>query len=287
MRILLAVDGSAYALNAARYVAERLWPADPDATIDLVHVVGRIPPRPAAAVGRAVVNEYYRRETEAAFKPVRKLFDARGIPCEPIRLMGNPRLEIVRHAESISADLVVLGCQGLGAVRNLLLGSVVQAVIAGCKTPLLVVREGTLPPAHGEVLVAIDGSAHSRRALAYLLRHRKQLANNSRLTLMHVSPPPPRLAVMIGRTAVDQHRKAEFEQAMRGARRLIAKAGIKCKFLHTTGDPGERIANQARGSHSSLIVMGSHGRGSMADLLLGSVAQKTLAATRAPVLIVR
>ena len=287
MKILLAVDGSAYALNAARYVAERLWPADPDAEIDVVHVIGRIPPRPAAAVGRTVVNEYYHSKTEAAFKPVRKLFDARGISYEPIRLMGNPRIEIARHAESTAADLVVLGCQGLGAVRNLLLGSVVQAVIAGCKTPLLVVREGTLPPAQGEVLVAVDGSAHSRRALAYLLRHRKQLANNSRLTLMHVSLPPPRLASLIGRTAIDQHRKVEFEHAMRGARRLVAKAKIKCKLIHTTGDPAEQIANQARGNHSSLIVMGSHGRGGMADLLLGSVTQKTLAAARAPVLIVR
>jgi len=287
MKILLAVDGSAYALNAARYVAERLWPADPDAEIDLVHVVGRIPPRPAAAVGKDVVNEYYRSRTEAAFKPVRKLLDARGIPYQPIRLLGNPRLEIARHAESTSADLVVLGCQGLGAVRNLLLGSVVQAVIAGCKTPLLVVREGTPPPAHGEVLIAVDGSAQSRRAVAYLLRHRKQLANNSRLTLMHVSPPPPRLAAMIGRAAVEQERKVELEQAMRGARRLITKANIKCKLLHTTGDPGERIANHARGNHSSLIVMGSHGRGGMAGLLLGSVAQKTLMAARTPVLIVR
>ena len=287
MRILLAVDGSAFALNAARYVAERLWPADPDAKIDLVHVVGRIPPRPAAAVGRAVVNEYYRSKTEAAFKPVRKLFDSRGIPYEPIQLMGNPRLEIARHAESTAADLVVMGCQGLGAVRNLLLGSVVQAVISGCKTPLLVVREGTLPPAKGEVLVAVDGSAHSRRALAYLLRHRKQLTNNSRLTLMHVSLPPPRLAAMIGKAAADQQRKAEFDQAMRGAHRMLNKAKLKCKVIHTTGDPGERIANHARGSHSSLIVMGSHGRGGMADLLLGSVTQKTLATARAPVLIVR
>lgn len=287
MRILLAVDGSTYALNAARYVAERLWPADPDAEITLVHVIGRIPPRPAAAVGKAVVNEYYRSKTEAAFKHVRKLLDARGIPYELTRLLGNPRIEIARLAESTAADLVVLGSQGLGAVKNLLLGSVVQAVIAGCKTPLLVVREGALPPAQGEVLVAVDGSAQSRRALAYLLRHSKKLANNSRLTLMHVNPPPPRLASMIGRTAVDQQSKLEFEQAMLGARRLITKARIKCKLLHATGDPGERIANHARGNHSSLIVMGSHGRGGMAGLLLGSVAQKTLMNARTPVLIVR
>lgn len=287
MRILLAVDGSAYALNAARYVTERLWPANPDAEISLLHVIGRIPPRPAAAVGRAVVNEYYRSETEAAFKPVRKLLDARGIPYKPINLLGNPRIEIARHAESTAADLVVLGSQGLGAVGSLLLGSVVQAVIVGCKTPLLVVREGTLPPAQGEVLVAVDGSAQSRRAFAYLLRHRHKLANNSRLTLMHVSPPPARLAAMIGRTAVEQQRKVEFEQAIRGARRLIAKAHIKCRLLHATGDPGERIANHARGNHCSLIVMGSHGRGGMAGLLLGSVAQKTLATARTPVLIVR
>ena len=83
------------------------------------------------------------------------------------------------------------------------------------------------------------------------------------------------------------HGEDGLEQALRGAQRLLDKVKVRCKSLLLSGDPAERIANHARGSHCSLIVMGSHGRGGMTGLLLGSVAQKTLAEGRTPVLIVR
>jgi len=181
----------------------------------------------------------------------------------------------------------VMGAHGMGAARGLLLGSVTQAVIGGCRTPLLVVRDGPLPPPGSEVLVAVDDSVISRRAFAWLLRHRAAFAPHKRITLMHVTPPAPRLVAAINHKAVEKQQKLDAEQAMRGALRLAAKARVKCKTIHASGDPGERISGHARGKHSGLIVMGSHGRGGMTSLLLGSVAQKTLATGRTPLLIVR
>jgi nucleotide-binding universal stress UspA family protein len=286
MKILLPVDGSKHSLNAVRYVAERLWPSLEDAEITLLHVHSRVPPRAASAVGRAVVEAYYRSETETALKDAKKLLDHRGIPYSALRQPGYPGKVIPEYAESMGADLLVMGSHGLGAAKGLLLGSVTQAVIANCKTPLLVVRDGQLPPEKGEVLVAVDGSAYTRRAVAYLLRHRAQFAPQGRVTLMHVSPPPGRLLTAVDRI-LDKERHADNERAMQPAKRLLDKVGVKYKALNVTGDPGERIAGHARGNHASLIVMGSHGRGSMTSLLLGSVTQKTLAGSRAPVLIVR
>lgn len=286
MKILLPVDGSKHSLNAVRYVAERLWPSLEDAEIILLHVHYRVPPRAASAVGRTVVEGYYQSEAEAAQKGARKLLDQHGIPYNALRQPGYPGKVIPEYAESMGADLVVMGSHGLGAAKGLLLGSVTQAVIANCKTPLLVIRDGQLPPEKGEVLVAVDGSAYTRRAVAYLLRHRAQFASQGRITLMHVSPPPGRMLTAVDRILEGQ-RHADNEKAMRPAQRLLDKVGLKYKMLNVTGDPGERIANHARGSHASLIVMGSHGRGSMTSLLLGSVTQKTLAGARAPVLIVR
>jgi nucleotide-binding universal stress UspA family protein len=286
MKILLPVDGSRHSLNAVRYVAERLWPSLEDAEIILLHVHYRVPPRAASAVGRTVVEAYYRSETETALKDAQKLLDHRGIPYSALRQPGYPGKVIPEYAESNNADLVVMGSHGLGAAKGLLLGSVTQAVIANCKTPLLVIRDGQLPPEKGEVLVAVDGSAYTRRAVAYLLRHRAQFAPQGRITLMHVSPPSGRMLTAVDRILEGQ-RHADNERAMRPAQRLLDKVGMKYKALNVTGDPGERIANHARGNHASLIVMGSHGRGSMTSLLLGSVTQKTLAGARAPVLIVR
>lgn len=286
MKILLPVDGSRHSLNAVRYVAERLWPSLEDAEIILLHVHYRVPPRAASAVGRTVVEAYYRSETETALKDAQKLLDHRGIPYSALRQPGYPGKVIPEYAESNDADLVVMGSHGLGAAKGLLLGSVTQAVIANCKTPLLVIRDGQLPPEKGEVLVAVDGSAYTRRAVAYLLRHRGQFAPQGRITLMHVSPPPGRMLTAVDKILEGQ-RHADNERAMRPAQRLLDKVGMKYKTLNVTGDPGERIANHARGNHASLIVMGSHGRGSMTSLLLGSVTQKTLAGARAPVLIVR
>lgn len=287
MKILLPVDGSRHSLNAVRYVAERLIPANPDAELQVLHVRFRTPPRGAAAAGLAVLQEYYRTEMEEAVESARKLLDRHHVHYKLMRTAGHPGAEIARIAESEKADLVVMGSHGRGAATSLFLGSATQGVIAGCDVPLLVIRDKQLPPPDGEVLVAVDGSVHARKAVAYLLRHRGQLAVSSRITLLHVSPALPRFSMAKDREAIQKQREAERDHAMRDARRLLAKAPVKVKEVHASGEAGEHIADYARGNHCSLIVMGSHGRGRMTSLVLGSVAQKTLAATRTPVLIVR
>ena len=287
MKILIPVDGSSHSLNAVRYAAERLHPNLQDAELVLLHVHYRVPRRAAAAVGREVVETYYREETEAAVKAAHKLLDHKGIAYTPLRLLGYPGRVIAQYAETSGAKLIVMGSHGMGAAKGLLLGSVTQSVIAGCRTPLVVIRDGHLPPPKGEVLVAVDGSPFTRRAVAYLLRHRSLFAPHGRITLLHVSPRPPRLVTAIGRQAVQKQQQADAQQALRGAHRLLDRVKVRYKSLLLSGDAAERIASHARGSHSSLIVMGSHGRGGMTGLLLGSVAQKTLAEGRTPVLIVR
>lgn len=288
MKILLPVDGGKHALNAVRYVADRLEPLAVDAELYLLHVRSRIPPAPGAALGPAKLQQYYRLEMEEAAKGARNYLDRRHIRYELLRTAGNPGAEIARIAEVMNFDLVVMGSHGRSAVAGLLLGSSTQGAIAGCEVPLLIVRDKQMPAPRGEVLVAVDGSPYSRKAVAYLMRHRNLLAVSSNITLMHVSPAMPRFSDAKARAALRKQREQDREQAMRSARRLLAKAkGIKTREVHLTGDPGERIADYARGRHCSLIVMGSHGRGRMTSLFLGSVAQRTLAAAHTPVLIIR
>jgi nucleotide-binding universal stress UspA family protein len=107
------------------------------------------------------------------------------------------------------------------------------------------------------------------------------------LTLLHVGTPPSRFPFAQKKSGQREALDAEFELAMRPARRLLKRATVAWREERAQGEPGVEIAAYARRHACDLIVMGSHGRGAMTGLLLGSVTQKTLSGCRTPVLIVR
>jgi nucleotide-binding universal stress UspA family protein len=74
------------------------------------------------------------------------------------------------------------------------------------------------------------------------------------------------------------------------AQRLVRRgreAGIGATFLVWTGDPGESIAAAAEAEAADLIIVGSHGRGRLGRLLLGSVSDYVARHAPCPVLVVR
>lgn len=77
------------------------------------------------------------------------------------------------------------------------------------------------------------------------------------------------------------------EQEARALTQRARDTGIRTTFLTWPGDPGQSIVDAARGEEADLIVVGSHGRGTMGRLLLGSVSQHVVANARCPVLVSR
>ena len=88
------------------------------------------------------------------------------------------------------------------------------------------------------------------------------------------------------RTRVDQERsRLEADAQM-----LVARGrrdGIDVSFLVWTGDPGDQIVAAAEAEHVDMIVVGSHGRGTVGRLLLGSVSEHVVRNASCPVLVVR
>jgi nucleotide-binding universal stress UspA family protein len=139
-----------------------------------------------------------------------------------------------------------------------------------------------------KILVAADGSKFTRQAIKYLIEHLRMFGPNPEVHLLHVRPPiPGRAAAALGRNVVQSYYDDETNKALASARRVLQKSGIKFQELHAVGDPGETIAEQAQRGKYSLIVMGSHGHGRLASLVLGSAATKVLANCKIPALIVR
>jgi len=108
------------------------------------------------------------------------------------------------------------------------------------------------------------------------------------VTLVHVDPPVlERLGAQIGPEDIARFHGKNSDAALRASKKVLTDAHISYRERRLVGDPGVRIAKVAKEERPDLIVMGSHGRGALKSLFLGSIVTKTLAQTRVPVLVVR
>lgn len=84
----------------------------------------------------------------------------------------------------------------------------------------------------------------------------------------------------------DQVRDHRNEAAQRLVERGRAMA-VNVSFLVWTGDPGESIVSAAEAENVDLVVVGTHGRGAIGRLLLGSVSDHVVRNAPCPVLVIR
>ena len=138
------------------------------------------------------------------------------------------------------------------------------------------------------ILLPVDGSTYSTRAVRYVAKHLQTFGKRPAITLVHVDPPMiERLTRHVSSEDVARFHEKNANAALRAARRVLTAARVAFRERHLVGEAASIIARVAKEEHSALIVMGSHGRGALKSLLLGSVVTKTLAQTRVAVLVVR
>ncbi|NLG60058.1 MAG: universal stress protein [Gammaproteobacteria bacterium] len=139
-----------------------------------------------------------------------------------------------------------------------------------------------------KILVAVDGSEISLRAVKFVIALNRELAKPARVTLLAVDPPHfPGVESRIGSKAVQQMHEDSLDQMLRDARRSLSRAKLELNERAEIGDAAETILAVARKEKVDLIVLGSHGRGAVKGILLGSVSSKVIAQGDIPVTIVR
>ena len=140
------------------------------------------------------------------------------------------------------------------------------------------------------ILVPTDGSEITQRAVAVAIGLAKPLG--AEIHTVCVKEPFPYGAVAeMQPTPPQEFFDAQERSAARHVRAVIDAcdaAGITCHALTMDGvQPWEAIVEYAEKSHCDLLVMGSHGRGGLASLFMGSETQDVLKHTTVPVLVVR
>lgn len=139
-----------------------------------------------------------------------------------------------------------------------------------------------------KVLLAVDGSEYSKKMLAYLATHECLLSAQHEYTLFTVQPElPPRARAAVGHEVVQGYYAEECEKVLAPVAEFLLRHGIQARSDWKIGHAGALIAQEAQDGHYDLVVMGSHGHGVLANLIMGSVATQVLAHCKVPVLMVR
>jgi len=139
-----------------------------------------------------------------------------------------------------------------------------------------------------KILAAVDGSPYTRRMLAYLAAHEEWLGPQHEYTMLHVVPAvPPRAAAVIDKATLKSYYDDTAEKVFKPLRTFCEKQGLRVNFLSKVGSAAEVISDMAKKGEFTLLVLGSHGHGTLGNLVMGSVATKVLANCTTPVLLIR
>ena len=139
-----------------------------------------------------------------------------------------------------------------------------------------------------KILVAVDGSTYTKRMLAYLAAHDEWLGGQHDYTVVHsVSAIPARAASAVNKDILTSYYEAETEKVFKPIRGFFARQKINATFVAKIGNAADSICAVARKGKFDLLVMGSHGHGTLGNLVMGSVATKVMAHCDTPVLLVR
>ncbi|HYG58374.1 MAG TPA: universal stress protein [Symbiobacteriaceae bacterium] len=143
-RALLATDASEASLRAAKALG-RMARHDPEMYVTILHVVP-LPDvvTPAAAAGAPLtlpgrLEDYLENRTREVLETTTDMLD---LPAERVKTMhviGNAADAILGEAKTGRYDLIVMGRRGLSPLREMLLGSVSQAVIHRAHCPIFLV----------------------------------------------------------------------------------------------------------------------------------------------------
>lgn len=305
--VLVPLDGSAFgehALPLALSIARR-----GGATLHVTHV--HVPPAPINIEGVAFPDPSVEREVREKGRAylegvVGRLQAAAKVPISTDLLDGIVPEAVHEHAVAVKADLVVLTTHGRGPLSRFWLGSVADQLIRRLPMPMVLVRpQGAAPDfardvAFHRVLIPLDGSPFAEQilppatALGTLMKAEHMLVRVVPPLLPGdyelgevpmVGLPGSRLTQLRG---IQEKAQEEATAYLEGVAARLCTQGISMQTRVVCHDsPASAILDAAGQVGADVLALATHGRGGLARLLLGSVADKILRGATTPVLLYR
>lgn len=282
--IVVGIGGTEEAdphFDAAVQTAESLG-----ATLHVVHAY-RVPEpmfAPYPEIG-AYAPEVAEAAVEAAGRRLDELVSRSGGGADVrARIVPGPAdVAVTGVADEVGAGLIIVGATERGTVSRTLLGTTAGRVVRTASSPVLVDRRAT-PGPRRRVLLTTDLSDHSQRVYARALQVVRALGGGDGVEV--------RALLVVGDDlALDPDRRPAALQAIRERELLpfIGRAdagGLTGSGTVRMGDAATEIRAEAEEWGADLLVLGTHGRGGMTRLLIGSVAEAVVRRPPCDVLVI-
>jgi nucleotide-binding universal stress UspA family protein len=223
-----------------------------------------------------------------------------GIEASYIIEFGRPEHGIETAATHHASDVILMIPQRRDGLDALLHPSVTTRVFSSSPAPLLILpprdentavepQKELLGSPEALVVMPLDGSELAERALPAASAIAEEYQRG--LQLVRVVPPPPEVSVYADAYERAQPRYRElvdeahrYLDAIRA--RVEKETGLSVRVNVTMGAPAGEIVDIARECPDNLIVMSTHGHGTLGRLLLGSVATDVMRSATVPMLVV-
>lgn len=283
-RVLVATDGSRDARAAIATTMHFPWPAR-------TRVRAISARRTGAEYRRSILLTALDRGAEKAADSARRALSRRWPDVEIEVVDESPVPGILGEAERFRAEVIVVGWRGQGAVRRLLMGSVSRGVVRGSTRAVLVVRR---PQRVRKIVVGVDGSPTSKRALAFVGRlvpprdgHVTLVSGVELMTVPSRGRVPGAAAIAreIRRTNTIRARTATNE--LNRAAAELKRSGWHTRTVLLHGEPLRDLLGAVAAARAQLLVVGARGTSGLRHLLLGSVAEGALNRCPVAVLVAR
>lgn len=276
--ILAATDLSAPARHATARAARLAQQVG--AELDLIHVLNQGTLDELRMLVGLQAEPIEQRILDHARQELARLAAGGETPAEPaagLHLATGAVLgEVLKCADAVQADLLVLGARGESYMRHMLLGSTAERLLRKTSRPILVVKQTPID-AYRRVLVPLDFSPWSQAAIELA----KAIAPRAELVLLHAFELPfegkLRLAG-VDEATISHQRLAAKEAAWSRLTEWGAASGLAAttRYRVLQGDPSRRIVEQEQEEDCDLIVLGKHGSNILEETLLGSVTKRVL-----------
>ncbi|MBT2332751.1 universal stress protein [Variovorax paradoxus] len=140
-----------------------------------------------------------------------------------------------------------------------------------------------------KILIAVDGSAYTQKALKYLLANRSMFVEGHELIVVHVCTGiSGHVARHLSKEVITGYYAEENAKVLDPVAALLAENGVSNYTIDRRhGHAAEEILKSATAAHAELIVLGTHGHGIFGRALMGSVATKVISETDISVLLVQ
>ena len=297
-KILIAVDGSSYSLQAIKYVAT-LCSGSP-VEVSLLHVLPMASEELLWQISldenfKSKIKEQYERFNDECSRAAQNFLDEAKeimvnsgyVPDFIMTMLRQWQTGIARDiiAEARKGyDAVVIGRRGMGRVESLMLGSVSAQVVQGVDwIPVWVIGGEILS---SKMLLAVDASANSRQAVIYAAPYAAQA--EAEVTLLHVvrkffpgwSPYLTSAGEEI-ETELHENLKAKIQGMFDEYKGRLENAGVDPDRIRTVCKFGSYsraadILATAREGNYGTIIMGRRGISAVREFIMGRVTTKVL-----------